>query len=144
MNKAEEKKTVDNSRANVLRDAMTNRKGGPDLDSKVSLLSKIQNLLSKRLGSAADASREQARKDGNPNGGFVIITKLAGTVAPEGAKKVLEKEKTEALTPFMKRCLTAITGKEECCGETEGERSSKVTQALEAIKKRKKPMEHEF
>lgn len=144
MDKAEEKKTIDTSRANVLRDAMTNRKSSPDLDSKVSLLSKIQNLLSKKLGPAADASREQARKDGNPNGGVVIITKMAGTIAPEGAKKVLEKEKTEAQTPFMKRCLTAITGKEECCSDGDEKCSSKVTQALEAIKKRKKPREHEF
>lgn len=143
MDKAEEKKTIDTSKANVLRDAMTNRKNN-DLDSKVSLMSKVHNLLSKKLGPASDAAREQARKDGNPNGGFVIITKLAGTVAPEGAKKVLEKEKTEAHTPFMKRCLTAITGKEECCSDGDEKCSSKVTQALEAIKKRKKPKEHEF
>lgn len=142
MSKTEEKTPTDKTKANVLRDAISKNKGqATDADKQMPPM--IASLLS-RLGLGLPGLNNGA------HGTVIVVTKKVDKAPnvnePDGAKKVLEKEKTESLSPFTRRCLTAITGKVECCGDSnDGEKASdRIKQALEAIKKRKKSKEHEF
>src|SRR5579859_3766305 len=113
MSETEEKKSIGDTKAKVLRDAVSKKKEQPN-GEKSAMPPMISALLSKLgfLGSGSPC--------GSGSGSVVIVAKKATPTAPNidepsGTRKVLEKEKTESQSPFMKKCLAAITGKEECC-----------------------------
>lgn len=145
MDTTEEKTPTEKSKANVLRDALSKNKCQSSDDAKPQMPPMIASLLAK-LGLGLPG----AESPNSAHGTVIVVAKKMDKAPdanePSGAKKVLEKEKTESLTPFARRCLSAITGKEECCGMgSDGEKASdRIKQALEAIKKRKKSKEHEF
>lgn len=177
----ESKKSVDKTKADLLRSAVSKQNGKCEKcaaqTSASPPMSPMMTALMSKLGFMGLPS---------PNGGgcththVVVVAKKEPEKAPnvddpDGQKKVLEKEKTEEkhrTTPFVQRCVAAITGgktgdKEHesrafaLCNATKNKserdldkeavvrpgyksRKAEFEQSLEAIRKRKKTRQHEF
>lgn len=142
--KPENQKSVNKAKADLLRTAVAKPKDKCDkcsaADKEQAPSQMVSGLLS-RLGLLG----LPGMSGGCPHAHVVMIAKkeeppkAPKADEPSGEKKVLEKAKVEQATPFIERCVSAMTGKVE--PKQESQKTPKFAKALEAIKNRRK---HEF
>lgn len=143
--KPDNAKSISKSKADMLRTAASKPEGKCDkcsaADKEQAPMSPMLSGLLSRLGLLG----LPGMAGGCPHAHVLMIAKKEEPAKapkadePSGEKKVLEKAKTEQTTPFIQRCVSAMTGKVE--PKQESQKPPKFAKALEAIKNRRK---HEF